>query len=245
MKVSLFATCLANALYPDVDLTMAKILTYLGHTVDVPDGQACCGQIAFNSGYFDDAREVARTLIDAFEKSEVVVGPSGSCIAMIHHYYPFLFENDPVYLAKAEDLIHKSYEFTQFIVDVLQKPDLGAKYKAKATYHPSCHATRLLEIKDAPLTLIEHVQDLELLPLPESQLCCGFGGTFSVKMPKISEAMVAEKAEHVLESGADLLLGLDLGCLMNISGYLEKINKPIKTMHIIQLLGEGMKNVHL
>ena len=240
MKVSLFATCLTNAFYPDVDLTMAKILTYLGHTVDVPEGQACCGQIAFNSGYIDDAREVARTLIDAFERSEVVVGPSGSCIGMIHHYYPSLFENDPEYLEKANDLIHKSYEFTQYLVDVLKQPDLGAKYSAKATYHPSCHATRLLGIREAPLILLEHVKGLELLPLPEAQLCCGFGGTFSVKMPKISEAMVAEKAQHVLESGADLLLGLDMGCLMNISGYLEKMKKPVKTLHIIQLLGEGM-----
>jgi len=241
MKISLFATCLANAFYPDVDLTMAKILKRLGHTVDVPEGQACCGQIAFNSGYIDDAREVARTLIDAFEYSETVVGPSGSCIAMIHHYYPYLFENDPVYLRKANELIHKSYEFTQFLVDVLKQPNIGAYYSAKATYHPSCHATRLMGISEAPLQLLKNVKGLELIPLPESQLCCGFGGTFSVKMPKISEAMVAEKAEHVLESGADILLGLDMGCLMNISGYLEKINKPIKTMHIIQLLGEGIK----
>lgn len=241
MKVSLFATCLMNAFYPEVDMIMSKILKHLGHTVDVPEGQACCGQIAFNSGYIADAREVARTLIDSFERSEVVVGPSGSCIAMIHHYYPFLFEDEPAYLAKANDLINKSYEFTQFIVDILKQPDLGASYSAKATYHPSCHATRLLGIGEAPLRLLENVKGLELIPLPEAQLCCGFGGTFSVKMPKISEAMVAEKAAHVLESGADLLLGLDMGCLMNISGYLEKINKPIKTMHIIQLLGEGMK----
>jgi len=242
MKVSLFATCLANALYPEMVLTMAKILKHLGQTVDVPEGQACCGQIAFNSGYFDDAREVARTLIDSFEHSEVVVGPSGSCIAMIHEYYPTLFENEPAYLEKANELIQKSYEFTQFVVDVLKKPDLGASYSAKATYHPSCHATRLLKIGDAPLTLLQHVKGLELVPLPEAQLCCGFGGTFSVKMPKISEAMVAEKAQHVLDSGADLLLGMDMGCLMNISGYLEKIHKPVKTIHIIQLLGEGMRS---
>ena len=207
----------------------------------MPEGQACCGQIAFNSGYMDDAREVARTLIKSFERSEIVVAPSGSCIAMIHHYYPVLFEREPIYLKKAQDLIKKSYEFTQFVVDVLNQPDLGANYPVKATYHPSCHATRLLGVDEAPLTLLSHVQGLELLPLPEAHLCCGFGGTFSVKMPKISEAMVAEKAEHVLASGADLLLGIDMGCLMNISGYLEKIKKPVKTMHIIQLLGEGMK----
>lgn len=241
MKISLFITCLANGLFPDIGITMTRICNHLGHTVDYPDQQGCCGQIAFNSGYFEDAREVARNLIDSFEKSEIVVAPSGSCIGMIHDNYPFLFENDPVYLKKAKNLIDKSYEFTQFIVNVLKQPDLGAKYTAKATYHPSCHATRLLGIREEPFEILKHVQGLEVVPLPEAQLCCGFGGTFSVKMPEISEAMVAEKAKHVIDSGANLLLGLDMGCLMNISGYLEKQGHPIKTMHIIQLLEEGIK----
>lgn len=219
---------------------MAKIFTRLGHTVDFPDKQACCGQISFNSGYMEDTRIVARNLIDAFERSEVVVAPSGSCIGMIHHHYPKLFENDPLYLKKANDLIHKSHEFSQFLVNVLKTPDLGARYKAKVTYHPSCHATRLMGIREEPLTLLEHIQGVEVVPLPEAQLCCGFGGTFSIKMPVISEAMVQEKAQHVLESGADILTGLDMGCLMNISGYLEKQGHPIPAMHVIQLLGKGM-----
>lgn len=240
MRISLFITCLGNSLYPDLGVSMAKIFTRLGHQVDFPAGQTCCGQIAFNSGYFDEAREVARQLIDTFEESESVVGPSGSCIGMIHDNYPLLFQDDPSYREKADELRKKSYEFTQFVVNVLKKPDLGAKYKAKATYHPSCHATRLLGIRDEPLAILEHVQGLEVLPLAEAQLCCGFGGTFSVKMPLISEAMVAEKAQHVLESGAELLLGLDMGCLMNISGYLDKHGHPMPAKHIIQLLGEGM-----
>lgn len=219
---------------------MAKIFTRLGHTVDFPDRQACCGQISFNSGYMEDTRIVARNLIDAFERSEVVVAPSGSCIGMIHHHYPKLFENDPLYLRKANDLIQKSHEFSQFLVNVLKTPDLGARYKAKVTYHPSCHATRLMGIREEPLTLLEHIQGVEVVPLPEAQLCCGFGGTFSIKMPVISEAMVQEKAQHVLESGADILTGLDMGCLMNISGYLEKQGHPIPAMHVIQLLGKGM-----
>lgn len=219
---------------------MAKIFSRLGHSVDYPDQQACCGQISFNSGYMDDTRAVARNLIDAFENSEVVVAPSGSCIGMIHHNYPALFENDPIYLKKATDLIHKSYEFSQFIVNVLKQPDLGARYQAKVTYHPSCHATRLLGIREEPLILLEHIQGIKVLPLPEAQLCCGFGGTFAIKMPVISEAMVREKAEHVLESGADILTGLDMGCLMNISGYLEKQGHPVPALHLIQLLGKGM-----
>ena len=240
MKISIFITCLGNAMYPDLGVTMAKIFNRLGHTVDYPDDQACCGQISFNSGYMDDTRAVARHLIDAFERSEVVVAPSGSCIGMIHHNYPVLFENDPVYLKKAKDLIDKSYEFTQYIVNVLKRPDLGARYKAKVTYHPSCHATRLMGIRDEPLTLLQHIQGVEVVPLPEAQLCCGFGGTFAIKMPVISEAMVAEKAQHVLASGAEVLTGLDMGCLMNISGYLEKQGHPVPTMHVIQLLGKGM-----
>jgi len=240
MKISIFITCLGNVMYPDLGVTMAKIFNRLGHTVDYPDEQACCGQIAFNSGYMDDARLVARKLIDSFERSEVVVAPSGSCVSMIHHNYPTLFENDPVYLKKSKELKDKSYEFTQFIVNVLKKPDLGARYKAKVTYHPSCHATRLMGIKDEPLTLLEHIQGLEIVPLPEAQLCCGFGGTFAVKMPVISEAMVAEKAQHVLESGADVLTGVDMGCLMNISGYMEKQGHSVPAMHVIQLLGKGM-----
>lgn len=219
---------------------MAKIFTRLGHTVDFPDRQACCGQISFNSGYMEDTRIVARNLIDAFERSEVVVAPSGSCIGMIHHHYPKLFENDPLYLKKANDLIQKSHEFSQFLVNVLKTPDLSARYRAKVTYHPSCHATRLMGIREEPLTLLEHIQGVEVVPLPEAQLCCGFGGTFSIKMPVISEAMVQEKAQHVLESGADILTGLDMGCLMNISGYLEKQGHPIPAMHVIQLLGKGM-----
>lgn len=240
MRISIFITCLGNMFYPDLGVTMTKIFNRLGHTVDFPDQQACCGQISFNSGYMEDTRTVARKLIDAFEESEVVVAPSGSCIGMIHHNYPTLFKDDPVYLKKANDLIKKSYEFSQFIVNVLKQPDLGARYEAKVTYHPSCHATRLMGIKDEPLILLQHIQGLEIVPLPEAQLCCGFGGTFSLKMPDISESMVQEKAEHVLESGADILTGLDMGCLMNISGYLEKHGHSIPAMHVIQLLGKGM-----
>lgn len=240
MRISIFITCLGNTLYPDLGVIMAKIFTRLGHTVDYPDKQACCGQISFNSGYMEDTRAVARNLIDAFEKSEVVVAPSGSCIGMIHHNYPFLFKDDPIYLQKTNDLIHKSYEFSQFMVNVLKQPDLGARYNAKVTYHPSCHATRLLGIREEPLTLLEHIQEIEVVPLPEAQLCCGFGGTFAIKMPVISEAMVREKAHHVIESGADILTGLDMGCLMNISGYLEKHGHPVPAMHLIQLLGKGM-----
>ncbi|WP_028305577.1 (Fe-S)-binding protein [Desulfitobacterium sp. PCE1] len=240
MKISLFITCLGDTMFPDLGETMSKIFTRLGHTVDFPEGQFCCGQISFNSGYMEDTRTVARATIDAFENSEVVVAPSGSCIGMIHHNYPTLFKDDPVYAKKAKDLIDKSYEFTQFVVNVLKTPDLGARYKAKVTYHPSCHATRLLGLRDEPMAILQNIQGLELLPLPEAHLCCGFGGTFSIKMPKISEAMVAEKAEHVLASGADILTGLDMGCLMNISGYMEKHGRSIPAMHVIQLLGKGM-----
>lgn len=241
MRISLFITCLANAFYPDIGTNMVKILRRLGHRIDVPQTQTCCGQIAFNSGYVSEAREVARVLVDAFAESEYVVSPSGSCISMIHDYYPYLFKDEPAYLAKAQLLVSKSYEFSQFIVNVLQVPDLGARYTAKAAFHPSCHAYRLLGLTNEPSLLMQNVQGLELVPIPEEQLCCGFGGTFSIKMPEISEAIVQEKAQHIIESGADLLLGIDMGCLMNIQGYLEKSGHPIPTMHLIQLLGKGME----
>jgi len=227
-------------MFPELGETMAKIFTKLGHSVDFPEDQFCCGQISFNSGYMEETRRVAKATIDAFANSEVVVAPSGSCIGMIHHNYPTLFKDDPVYGPKAKELIDKSYEFTQFLVNVLKTPDLGARYKAKVTYHPSCHATRLLNLKDEPLTVLRNIKDLEIVPLPEAHLCCGFGGTFSVKMPRISEAMVAEKAKHVLDSGAEILTGLDMGCLMNITGYMEKHGRSIPAMHVIQLLGKGM-----
>ncbi len=241
MKVSLFITCLVDGIYPRVGEAMARLLAGYGIRLHVPDVQTCCGQPAFNSGYWDPAREAAKTIIDAFEDSDFVVSPSGSCVGMIHHHYPTLFKDDPVYLKKAEALKEKSYEFCQFLVQVLGVTDLGAHFPHRVTYHPSCHGTRLLRVKDEPLTLLQQVKGLTLVPLPFAEDCCGFGGTFAVKMCDVSGAMVTEKAEHVLETEAEVLAGIDMGCLMNIAGRLQHAGKAVRVMHIAELLYEGVK----
>jgi len=241
MRVSLFITCLADQLYPEVGESVVRLLSRYGCEVDFPELQMCCGQPAFNSGYQDEAREVARGLIRAFEHSDYVVSPSGSCTGMVHHYYPQLFAGEPEWLKKAEELVGKTYEFSQFIVNVLGVKDLGAVMREKVTYHPSCHAMRLLGVKEEPGMLLGEVKGLELIDLPKKEDCCGFGGTFAVKMADMSEAMVCEKAGHVCSTGAQVLVGTDMGCLMNIGGRLNKDNKPVRVMHLAQLLEEGAK----
>ncbi|QYR22900.1 (Fe-S)-binding protein [Paenibacillus sp. sptzw28] len=241
MKVSLFITCLADQLYPEVGESVVRLLHDYGCEVDFPQAQLCCGQPAFNSGYQDEAREVARGLIRAFEHSDYVVSPSGSCTGMVHHYYPYLFENEPEWKAKAEALVGKMYEFSQFLVGVLGVTDVGASFPHKVTYHPSCHAMRLLGVREEPQQLIGAVKNIEFTDLPRKEDCCGFGGTFAVKMADMSEAMVCEKAACVCETGAEVLVGTDMGCLMNIGGRLNKEGKPVRVMHLAQLLEEGRR----
>ncbi|QTH45157.1 (Fe-S)-binding protein [Cohnella sp. LGH] len=240
MKVSLFITCLSDAIFPRVGEAMIRLLARYGVTLEFPPVQTCCGQPAFNSGYWNEARTTARTIIEAFEDSDFVIAPSGSCTGMIHHY-PKLFENDPSMLDSALALQSKTYEFTQFLVNVLGVTDVGATFRHKVTYHPSCHGTRLMGIKDEPMALMSRVQGLEFVPLPHAEDCCGFGGTFAVKMSDISGAMVGEKSDHVKETEAEVLVGLDMACLMNIAGNLRYRNEPVRVMHLAELLYEGVK----
>jgi len=239
MKVSLFITCLSDAIYPRVGEAMVRLLAKYGVELAFPAVQTCCGQPAFNSGYWEEARTTARTIIDAFEDSDFVISPSGSCTGMVHHY-PKLFENDPLMYDKAVQLQRKSYEFTQFLVNVLGVTDIGASFPHKVTYHPSCHGSRLLGVKDEPMELMRNVKGLEFVPLPFAEDCCGFGGTFAVKMADISGAMVSEKVDHVKETEAEVLVGLDMACLMNIAGNLRYRNEPVRVMHLAELLYEGV-----
>ncbi len=241
MKVSLFITCLVDNFFPNVGEAMARILHRNGIEVDVPLAQTCCGQPAFNSGYTDEARAVARTMLGAFADADYVISPSGSCVGMIHHYYPYLFRDDPTLAAAAERLTKKTYEFTQFLVNVLGVRDVGARFPHRVTYHPSCHGSRLLGVKDEPLILLQNVQGIDFVNLPYASDCCGFGGTFSVKMPDISAAMVSEKVAHVLETEAEVLVGTDMGCLMNIGGRLRREGRPVRVMHVAELLYEGIR----
>lgn len=235
MKVSLFATCLVDMFQSNVGKSTVELLERLGCQVDFPKGQTCCGQPAYNSGYVAASKETMKNTIRAFEQSEVVVCPSGSCAYMLKEYV-HIFEAEPIWQARAQQLADKTYELTQFIVDVLGIQNVGAKLSGTATYHPSCHMTRLLKVQDAPMTLLQNIEGLEVIELPLKENCCGFGGTFSVKMGKISEQMVDEKVASVQQTGVHYLIGADAGCLMNIGGRIERQHIEVKTMHIAEVL---------
>ncbi|AWB45521.1 Fe-S oxidoreductase [Paenibacillus sp. CAA11] len=235
MKVSIFSTCLVDLMFPNVGIAMVEVLERMGCDTKLPSSQACCGQPTYNSGYLEESKKAMKNMMLAFEDSDYVVGPSGSCVAMLHEY-PAIFKGDPDWESKAISLKEKSYEFTQFLVHVLGITDVGAALKGTATYHTSCHMTRLLGERETPFLLLENVSGLELKPLKSSDNCCGFGGTFSVKMPGISEQMVDEKCNCITDTEADILISADMGCLMNIGGRLSRKEKTIKVMHIAEVL---------
>jgi L-lactate dehydrogenase complex protein LldE len=236
VRVSLFVTCLVDQLFPQVGLSAARLLRRLGCEVDAPAGQVCCGQPAFNSGYVPEARDVARSLVASFENAEYVVSPSGSCCGMIRHFYPSLFASEAATLPHAERFVGKAFELSEFIVRVLRLTDVGAVFPHRVTYHPSCHGSRLLGVRDEPMTLLRAVGGVEFAPLPRAEDCCGFGGTFSVKLSETSGAMVDEKVDHVAETGAQYLVGTDMGCLMNIAGRMRLRGVNVTPIHLAEVL---------
>lgn len=240
MKVSLFITCLADTFYPNVGVSAVRLLRRLGVEVDFPAGQICCGQPAFNSGYQEEARAAAAQLIRAFRESERVVAPSGSCAAMIRHHYPPLFRGHPLE-DEANRFAAKCEELSQFIVDTLGIDDLGARFPGVATYHASCHMSRGLGVRDAPKRLLRNVQGLDLVDLPFEEECCGFGGTFAVKMAGLSTAMADEKLDHVAQTGARILVGSDMACLMHLGGRLERRGMAVRVLHLAELLEEATR----
>jgi L-lactate dehydrogenase complex protein LldE len=236
VRVSLFVTCLVDQLYPEVGLSTARLLRRLGCEVDAPRSQTCCGQPAFNSGYVGEAASVARSLVGSFERAEYVVSPSGSCCGMVRHFYPELFAKDPPARAAADAFVGKVFELSEFMVNVLKVVDVGAVFPHRVTYHPSCHGSRLLGVRDEPLTLLRSVRKIDFAPLPRAEDCCGFGGTFAVKMSDASGAMVDEKVDHVVETEAQYLVGTDMGCLMNIAGRMQMRGVRVKPIHLAQVL---------
>lgn len=234
--ITLFIQCIVDGMYPEAGEAMVSLLQRLGFTLDYPEDQTCCGQPAFNSGYRNEAREAAKHFIRVFEGDETIVCPSGSCVAMVRHHYPELFRDDPGWLARARAVGEKVFELTEFIVDILGREDVGAVYNGKVTYHDSCHLLRTLGIKEQPRALLRKIKGIEFIEMKNSDHCCGFGGAFSTKYPEISTAMVEEKVQNILDSGADTVVGCDMGCLMNIQGYLNRNNLPVKVMHIAQIL---------
>lgn len=235
MKVSFFITCMCDIVTPEVGKHSVELLERLGCEVDFPKAQTCCGQPAFNSGYLENSKESMKQMIKAFKDSEYVVGPSGSCVGMVREYAN-IFKDDPEWGPLAMELRDKTYELTQFIVDVLQIVDLNASFPGKVTYHPSCHMTRILGVKAAPLKLLKKVQNLELIELPIGEDCCGFGGTFAVKNSVISGEMVKEKSRHVTETNAEYLVGGDMACLLNIGGRMQREGKHVEIKHIAEIL---------
>ncbi|NHC41012.1 (Fe-S)-binding protein [Bacillus sp. MM2020_1] len=235
MKVTLFATCIVDMFQSNVGKATVELLERLGCEIDFPESQVCCGQPSYNSGYVKETKEAMKRMIDTFIDAEYIVSPSGSCITMFHEYQ-HIFKGDPVWEPKAKKLAEKSFELTQFIVDVLKIEDVGARFEGSVTYHTSCHMTRLLGVKKAPMILLNNVKGLKFTELPGKEQCCGFGGTFAVKMARISEQMVDEKVRHVEETGAEYLIGADVACLMNIGGRIDRVGKPIKVMHIAEVL---------
>lgn len=228
-------TCLGDALFPDVGVATVKLLRRLGVEVEFLKAQTCCGQPHFNSGFHQDARELAKHTIHVFADAGTVVTPSGSCAAMVKLEYPELFHDDLVWHGRAEDLAQRTYELSEFLVKVLKVEDVGARCPGKATYHMACHL-RGLGIFDEPIRLLQKVKGLEYVPLERSDECCGFGGSFAVRYPGISGAMVTDKATLIEQTGADVVVATDAGCLMNIGGCLRRRGSRVKTMHLAQVL---------
>lgn len=234
--VTLFIQCLVDGMYPEVGEAVVRLFENLNIPVDIPIDQTCCGQPAFNSGYRREALIAARRFIEIFEGARVIVCPSGSCVDMVKHQYPFLFKDDPAWQKRALAVSRKIFELTEYIVDVLKIEDVGASFEGRVTYHDSCHLLRNLGVADQPRKLIAKVRGLKLIEMENAQKCCGFGGLFSVKFPDISTAILEEKTANIIAAGADAVVGCDISCLMNIEGMLKRKNVSIKTLHIAQLL---------
>lgn len=237
-KVGLFVTCLVDLHRPNVGFSAIKLLESAGCTVLVPPLQTCCGQPAFNSGDNQSAKTMARIVIDSFAGLDYVVAPSGSCAGMIVEHYPELFRDDADWHDKACDLAQRCHELTSFLVDVCAMTEIDAAFNETVTYHDSCSGLRELGIERQPRQLLQNVNGLQLIEMEDRDVCCGFGGTFCVKYPDISERMVDDKVALALQTGAGTILGGDLGCLLNISGRLSRLGETIKVYHVAEVLAD-------
>lgn len=228
-------TCLGDVIRPNAGKAVVGVLRRLGHTIDFPQAQTCCGQPMFNSGYADLAREQAKHTLRVFEGDQPVVVPSGSCAAMVKVEYPHLLEGDDVWHAKALGLAKRTFEFSDFLVNQLKVVDVGAKFAGKVAYHFACHLRMLGQTNEVE-RLIQHVQGATYVPLNRQDQCCGFGGSFSIRYPHISGNMVDDKMRCLLATGADCVVSTDAGCMMNIGGRLHREGKPLELLHIAELL---------
>jgi L-lactate dehydrogenase complex protein LldE len=234
-KVGLFVTCLVDLFRPTVGFAAVKLLEDAGCKVEVPS-QTCCGQPAFNSGDREDAKAIARQVIEAFEGFDYVVAPSGSCAGQLKVQYPELFTSDPAWSARANAFAAKTYELVSFLADMLRVETVAARFEGSVTYHDSCSGLRELHIRGAPRALLRSVAGLNLVELKDADVCCGFGGTFCVKYPEVSNAIVERKAANIEDSGAGTLLAGDLGCLLNMAGKLKRRGSKVESRHVAEVL---------
>ena len=236
MPVSLFIPCIVDLMLPEIGEAVVRLTERLGCRPVYHQEQTCCGQFSFNAGFNEEARRMARHFIEVFEQDPVVVCPSGSCVNMVRNGYPDLLKDDPAWQKRAEGLAGRVYELTEFIVDYLGVEDVGAGFDGKIAYHESCIMSNKLGLVDQPKKLIGAVKGAVLTPMKDAGVCCGFGGEFSDAYPEISEAMVAAKVQNYLDSGADLLVMCEPGCLLNIRGYLSRRHPDKRALHIAELL---------
>lgn len=237
MKVSLFVTCLVDQLCPNVGTSTVAVLRRSGCEVEFDERQTCCGQPAFNTGYRSEARKLAKRFIEIFERSdaEAIVCPSGSCTAMVKHFHE-LFSDDAGLCERAERIAAKTHELGEFLVNVLRVEDVGAVYSGRITWHDACHGLRDLNIRDEPRKLLRNVKGAEFVEMQNADVCCGFGGTFSVKYPEISAGILDNKIESIEKTDADAVVSCDASCLMQISGRLSRLGSKVKTVHLAELL---------
>ncbi|SRR5579871_2454287 len=235
-RVSIFVTCIVDQLFPKVGLAMAQVLERLGYEIDFPEDQTCCGQPAFNTGYRAEAAQVARHFLKVFRDAEYIVVPSGSCTSMVAHHFGGLFADDTESARAAERMAPRVWEFSRFLLEVAKMEDVGARLDEIVTYHDSCHALREFGIRNGPRRLLHNVRGLELREMDAAEECCGFGGTFSVKLPEISGGMARTKIESIVRTGAKTVVSLDSSCLMQIQGALSRAGLPVRTMHLAEVL---------
>ncbi|HIN05967.1 MAG TPA: (Fe-S)-binding protein [Dehalococcoidia bacterium] len=239
MKASLFVTCIIDQLYPQAGVSAVNVLRRLGVEVDFPMDQTCCGQPLYNAGFAKQSRKLAKRVLESFKESEYVVVPSGSCAAMMKVFFPDLFRDDPTLSNQAEALAGKVYEFSQFLNDVVGVDQAVGSQAGTVTYHPSCHLLREMDVKDQPLAVLGRVQGLRVEELPNAETCCGFGGSFAIKFPHISEGMLGDKISNIEATGAETVVSCDMGCLMNIEGALTRKGSSIKVRHLAEILDQA------
>jgi L-lactate dehydrogenase complex protein LldE len=237
-RVALFVTCLVDLFRPTVGFAAVKLLEQAGCIVEVPAAQTCCGQPAYNSGDRANAKAIAAQVLEAFAGYDYIVAPSGSCAGMLRVHYPEIFADDPVLSPRARQLAERSWELVSFLVDVCQMKRVAAHWSRRATYHDGCSGLRELGVKAQPRQLLATVVGLGLHELPGAEICCGFGGTFAVKYPDISEKMIANKAADIAATAAEAVLAGDLGCLLNIAGKLYREGRPIEVRHVAEVLAD-------